>query len=292
MINFIKKNLVSLILALIVIALLNRNQTFSGSRLQSLPAVGSQYVSLDMASAPKMASNYSREIAPSDSSDRLVITDTSLSLQVKDVSQSIKQIETEAKNLGGFLVNSHLSKPEIAASGNITIRIPTNNLSQALDIFRKLSVKVVSESVVGTDVTDQYEDLDARLQVLYKTKAKFESIIDQAIKVPDLLEVQRELVSLQSQIDSIVGQQQYYKKSADLSKVVIYLSTDDLSLPYAPTGEWRPLVVFKTAIRSLLQTFRSVANLIIWLVVYSTIIVPLSLIYRLIRKRFFNNKSL
>ena len=109
--------------------------------------------------------------------------------------------------------------------------------------------------------------------------------MDQAVKVTDLLEVQRELVSLQSQIDSVIGQQQYYQKSADLSKVVIYLSTDDLSLPYAPTGQWRPLVVFKTAVRSLLQTLRSVGNLIIWLAVYSVIIVPLYLLFKFIKKK-------
>ena len=292
MITFIKKNLISIILAIILVFVLTKRNAILNSSFSSLPTTGGGYATLeeDMVAAPslKMATNYyGRQVAPSESTDRLVITDTSLSLQVKDVGSAIKKIQEETKNLGGFLVNSHLSKPEMAASGSITVRIPTDKLNQALDIFRSLSVKVVSESVVGTDVTDQYEDLDARLAVLNKTKAKFESIMDQASRVTDLLEVQRELVSLQSQIDSVVGQQQYYKKSADLSKVTVYLSTDDLSLPYAPTGQWRPLVVFKTAVRSLLQHLRQFGSAIIWLVVYSPLVLLAFVVYKLIKKRFF-----
>ena len=294
MINFLKKHWAVILLVLVLLNSLKNNFLGNVYNLSTPQSYNESYgIAMDaVGTAPKLAnlsapsiSLPGRQAAPSDSPDRLVITDTSLSLQVKDVSQTINTIQQETQKLGGFLVNSHLSKPEMAASGNITIRIPSDKLPQALEVFRSLAVKVVSESVVGTDVTDQYEDLDARLAVLYKTKAKFESIMDQAVKISDLLEVQRELVSLQSQIDSLIGQQEYYKKSADLSKVVIYLSTDDLSLPYAPTGQWRPLVVFKTAVRSLLQTLRSFGNLIIWLAVYSVIAIPLYLLFKFIKKK-------
>jgi hypothetical protein len=97
--------------------------------------------------------------------------------------------------------------------------------------------------------------------------------MDQAKLVPDLLSVQRELINLQSQIDSLKGQQKYFEQSAKLSKITIYLSTDELALPYAPDNSWRPAVVFKEAVRSLIYNLRSLANLIIWLVVYSPIII-------------------
>jgi len=264
MLTWFKKNWALSILILIGLVYLKNT---SSPRL--FPSTTSKTASLMAPEAYDLSANLgsaipSRQVAPSSSPDRIVITDTSLSLQVKDVSQTIKNIDQQTKDLGGFLVSSHLSKPELAASGNITVRIPSDKLQLALESFRSLAVKVVSESIVGTDVTDQYEDLDARLDVLNKTKAKFESIMDQATKITDLLEVQRELVNLQTQIDNIKGRQDYLTKSANLSKVVIYLSTDDLSLPYAPTNVWRPIVTVKTAVRSLLTTLRSLGNLVIW----------------------------
>jgi len=224
-------------------------------------------------------------VAPTDTADRLVIADTSLSLVVKDVPGVISQIESTAKTFGGYLVNSYLSKPETAASGNIVIRVPEEKRTEVLAALKKFAVKVVSESVSGTDVTDEYVDLQARLDILNKTKAKFEEISTKAFTVNDLLNVNRELINIQSQIDSIKGQQKYYEQSAKLSKITVYLSTDELSLPYAPTNEWRPVVIFKSAVRSLVGIFRSLGTLIIWLIVFSPIIVPAVLLYRWYKNR-------
>lgn len=280
MINWLKKNwLISLLL--LIILLLGKDKFFRTS-LYSSP---SYLTGADIALTPKNSSLLSREAPPTESQDRLVIKNTNLSLVVKDVSKTISQIESLAKSFGGFLVDSSLNKPESAANGTITVRVPQDKLSEALNEYKNLAVKVVSESVYGQDVTDEYVDLEARLEVLNKTKTKFEEIMDKAYAVQDLLSVQRELINLQSQIDSIKGQQKYYTQSAKLSKITVYLSTDELALPYAPTNQWRPLVVIKQAVRSLIADFQHLANAIIWLVVYSPIWVPLFLLFLFFKKR-------
>ncbi len=210
-------------------------------------------------------------VAPSESKDRLVITTTSLSMQVADVPSVVEKIQGSVEAMGGFLVNSNMSKPEGAASGSITVRVPTTKLKEALTAIKAFGVKVVSENVNGTDVTDQYEDLEARLEVLNATKAKFEEIMKQATQIQDLLNVQQQLISLQSQIDSVKGQQKYLDQTAKLSLVTIYLSTDDLALPYTPDTSWRPAAVFKEAVRSLVLNLRNIGSLAIWLAVYSPV---------------------
>lgn len=298
MINFLKRNWAVFILIIIGLVYLkdnylgNRYESFSPSyegEMDILPMSGG----VDMAmSSVKMGSvsNYGRQVAPSESADRLVIQDTGLSLQVKDVVKTIDEIETKTKEYGGFLINSRLSKPEGAASGNISVRVPEDKRKEAMAAYKNMAVKVVSESVNGTDVTDQYTDLQARLDVLLKTKMKFEDILDRATAVKDLLDVQQQLISLQSQIDNVKGQQKYYEQSAKLSKITIYLSTDELALPYAPTNEWRPVVVFKEAVRSFVGAIRNIGNLIIWSVVYSPIIVPIFFVIRYIKRKRKNQQ--
>jgi hypothetical protein len=288
MIQFIKKNWIWLV---VILALLFGKNLFTSlfgiSRVSSsitIPQFSSDSSFSSLTSSPNLG--YSKSsAAPSESIDRIIIQDTSLSLQVKDVGKVITEIEDTTKKLGGFLINSSLSKPEGAASGNISVRIPEEKRKEALLSFKNMSVKVVSESVVGNDVTDQYVDLEAHLEVLNKTKIKYEDILQKAEKVDELLSVQRELTSLQGQIDNLKGQQKYYEQSAKLSKVVIYLSTDELALPYAPTNEWRPTVIFKDAVRSLIQTFRGLGSLIIWAVVYIPVIIPIILIIWFIKRK-------
>lgn len=135
-------------------------------------------------------------------------------------------------------------------------------------------------------MTDQYMDIEARLKTLEKTKTKFEEIMDKATKVPDILQVQREIISLQSQIDSLKGQQEYLKNSAKSAKLTIHLSTDEWSLPYAPEdSSFRPNVIFKQAIRSLVQTIRGLVAKLIWVGVYSIIWVPIVIVIGIIWKK-------
>lgn len=291
MIALIKKNwLVILLIALIVFLAKDR---LISPQYSSLPSVYPTTMSVDSgiageAGMPKsLAMPYRQSAPPTDNPNRLLITDTNLSLVVTDVPKTIAQIETTTKSLGGFLVNSYLSKPEEGASGTIVVRVPEDKRTDALASFRQFATKIVSESISGDDVTDQYTDLDAQLAVLTQTKAKFQEILAKAVSLNDLLNVQRELINLQSQIDSVVGQQKYLSQSAKLSKITLYLSTDELALPYAPDNSWRPTVIFKQAARSLISSFRQFGSLFIWIVVFIPIWLPILAIFFYLKKRYF-----
>lgn len=177
--------------------------------------------------------------------------------------------------MGGYMVEGDLSNPQDAASGTITLRIPAKRLDEALEFFHGQAKTVVSENLQGTDVTDEYVDIDEQLRILQKNKARLEQIMDSASEISNIVSIQQQIFSLQSQIDSLVGKQKYLVSTASMAKVTIYLSTDELSLPYAPSNAWRPAVIFKHAVRSLMQTFQSVGTLLIWVFVYAAIWLPI-----------------
>lgn len=246
----------------------------------ALPAGSSKTALREIAPLPLVP-----ESPPTTQTDRLVVQESNLSLVVKNVRESVDKIVDQAKSVGGYMVSSSLSQPEEAPYANVVVRVPSKNLKLVLEYFRSLAVKVSSENLYGYDVTDEYTDIEARLATLNKTKAKFEEIMNKAEKIQDILEVQRQLISLQDQIDSLKGRQQYLEKTAELAKITLYLSTDEFSLPYAPAAPFRPAVIFKYAIRSLVGTLRSGVKLLIWVVVYSVIWLPILLIAWFLSKR-------
>lgn len=229
-----------------------------------------------------------RQPAPqTDTTNRMVVTNSNLSLQVANVPQAQQQIISTAQSLGGYMVSSNLSNPQDSPTATVVVRIPGERLNEALDVYRKLAVKVVSENLSGEDVTDQYVDNQARLDTLTKTKTKFEDILTKATAIQDILDVQRQIIDLQSQIDNIKGNQKYLDQTSKLSLLTIYLATDDLSLPYAPSQPWRADVIFKEAVRSLIGNLRNLASLAIWLAVYSVVIIPAVLIIAVAYRRFY-----
>ena len=283
-ISWIKTHKLIVLMSLIIIFLiLSKGSSTSQSSLRSdfLPAK-----QLSESGGGVKMSSVLPEAAPAvDVTNRMVIKSSNLSLLVTKVDDVQKKILKKVEDLGGYMVSVQLSNPQDVATSTIVVRVPAKTLDQALEYFRGISAKVISENLEGYDVTDEFTDLQARLDTLNKTKTKFEQIMDRASLIPDILEVQRELISLQSQIDSVKGQQLYYEKNAEMSKVTIYLSTDELSLPYAPSESWKPQAIFKQATRSLIGMLRSIGTLVIWIVVFSVIWVPALLIIRLIRRK-------
>ena len=137
-------------------------------------------------------------------------------------------------------------------------------------------------------VTDQFVDNEARLTILEKNQAKFEDIMDRATNVQDILQVQREIFNLQSQIDGIKGQQNYLSKTAQMAKITIFVSTDELALPYSPAEPWRPEAIFKRAVRSLVGTMQGLGTAVIWLAVYSVVWAPALGIFWYLKNRWGN----
>lgn len=286
--DWVKTNLLVVILLVLIVYLFTRQNGPIPYRMTGPFGIGGSsemgMAKLNMTSS-FMPPDYTPPAPPTSQPNRLVVRDTSLSLVATDVQSAIKNIEEEAVRLGGYLVDSNVSIPEGAASGTISVRVPSDKRSQAIDAFKQLVVKTVSESVSGADVTDQYVDMQARLEVLNKTKAKFEEILVKAEKVQELLEVQRELTNMQAQIDSLKGQQKYLEQTAKLTKITAYISTDELALPYAPDQSWRPQVIFKQAVRSLIGSLRGVGSTLIWIGVYAPVWLPILIIFWWIKRK-------
>ncbi len=227
-----------------------------------------------------------QESAPQpDVDDRMVVEHSNISLVVDNVRQKTDQILDYVAGRGGYMVSSSIRQLEEVPFGTVVVRVPSDELRPTLEYLRGQAIKVTSEYLSGRDVTDEYVDLESRLETLNKTKTKFEQILDQAAEVEDILNVQRELISLQKQIDNLIGRQEYLEKTAENAKITIYLSTDEWSLPYTPETEaFRPRVIFKQAVRSLVLTLRKVGKSVIWAGVFTPIWLPILLLV-LWRKR-------
>jgi hypothetical protein len=296
---WIKNNKLSALLLAIIAGYIIYNSfivrlaVMSPYRTAEYSGYGRSNQTLDTVSMEKSSIGIPAPEAPptTDTDERMVVRNSNMSLVVKDVSETQKQILSKTELLGGYIVSTNLRNPQDAATATITIRVPEQNLDQALDFFRALGTKVVSENLYGRDVTDEYIDIEERLEALSKTKARFEVILEQAEEVKDILTVQEELINVQEKIDNLKGRQKYLEQNAALSKVTIYLSTDEYSLPYTPSETWRPKIIFKKAVRSLIKTLRSIGSLAIWLGVYSVLIIPPIAIIWFVRKRKKSKQS-
>lgn len=278
---FIKQQWLGVFLFLVLILILGKSffgvsligNSYSGSRMYAEPAAISS-MGMDMMGKSVSSTSYPIEapVPPVESQSRKVTTDTTISEQVKDVRSVATELERIAGTYGGYLVTSQVSSPEGAQSGTVVLRVQSSKRSEALDAIKALAVKVVSEEVSASDITDQYTNLVERKAILEATKAQYASIRATAHEISDLVSITRELTAIQQQIDALEGQQKYLDGIAALSRITVYLSTDEYALPYTPDQPWRPEVIVKQAVRSLISNIRSLVTIGIWIGVYSPIV--------------------
>lgn len=222
--------------------------------------------------------------------ERLIIKTGALSVVVKDVPASIKSIIALAEKSGGFVVESNTYKSGNAPYGVVTIRIPSKIFDEGVGDIKALG-EVVSENIQGTDVTEEYVDLDSQLKNLRAAEEQFLAIMKQATKISDILAVQNELTNVRARIEGIEGRMKYLKQSSEMSSLTINLSTDPSVLPVVENenGEkWRPIVVIKDALRSLVELGKELVNGLIWIVIFApawgVALLIIWFIYRKVRK--------
>lgn len=267
-----------------ILYLVNLNSRLNNSYVSSTPGVGG-LPQENFQPKPFLGERSAGLAAVDQTANQVIIQESYLSLQVKDVRGSSDKIISYAKDKDGLFVSSSFNQPEESPFATVSVRVPIANLDESLTYFRSLGVKVVSENLQGVDVTDEFGDIQSRLDLLERTKSKLESLLDQATRVEDILNIQRELDYVLEQIDSLTNQKMQMEKGASLTKITIYLSTDELALPYAPDKSFRPALIFKQAVRSLVVSARGLAGLAIWLGVYAVVWLPVLAVLIWLAKR-------
>ncbi len=218
--------------------------------------------------APAFAEEQDASTAGLALANRLVIKNANLSIIVDDTAASVEAISRMAEGMGGFVVSLNTFQTtygpdaQPAQQASLTIRVPSEKLTDALSQIKGMAVEVQSESVSGQDVTSEYVDLKSRLANLEAAEKQLQSIMEEATKTQDVLDVYNQLVYTREQIEVIKGQMKYYEEAAALSSISLELIPNIATQPLEIAG-WHPEGTAKQSIELLIRIAQSIADLLI-----------------------------
>ena len=129
--------------------------------------------------------------APRD--DLQIVYTGSLQLVVGDLASALAKGKAAVLATGGYIGASQESNDGDRSVATITYRIPATRWEDAIDDLRGLATKVVAEQTQATEVGGQIIDLEARITNLRASEASLQEIARGAGRIPDLLEVERQL---------------------------------------------------------------------------------------------------
>lgn len=180
------------------------------------------------------------EIAPTevDVPNQMVIYQAELQLRVKKFEQTLQNLEAQVVKYGGYISESNVSKDGVEqVSGRITVRIPQKDFQAFLHDAEGQAAEVLQRNITGTDVTEEYVDLDSRLKSKRVVEERLTSFMQSAQKTEDLLKISADLAAVQEEIETIQGRMKYLENQTSLSTVHISLFENKVIVPNLEDGD-------------------------------------------------------
>lgn len=154
--------------------------------------------------------------------ERKLIRNGDISLEVSDLEKTQAAIEDWVKEFGGYISSSNNGEK----SSSYTVRIPSEKFDSAMDAVGALGT-LKNKNISTQDVSDQFYDLQSRLETKKVLREKLNGYLRQANSMQDILKVESELNSVQSDIESMEGRLKRLTSQIDFSTISVYVT-----LPY------------------------------------------------------------
>ena len=173
------------------------------------------------------------------STQRDVITTGMVSITVPDPIDSVQDAVTITEQAGGR-IDSRTENPATdnqPASANLTLRIPSDELDRTLAELKKLGT-LNFVSLNASDITQQTQDLDARITSLQTSVDRLLALMTEATSTADLIAVEGALSTRQSELEGLQAQRDYLSDQVDFSTITLDLYSTGTVEPGSPDGFW------------------------------------------------------
>lgn len=200
--------------------------------------------------------------------DRKLVRSASMSIEALDFDAVCASLLQLTEDLKGYVASADVTTPsydDARRSAFYELRIPSERYNDFLSGAESSgNVTNLQESV--EDITNQYVDVEARLESLQAQQERLYELLEQAQDIETVLAIQNQLTEIQYQIESYTAQQRSYDQQVSYSSIRVYVDevarvtekqdTFMQKLGAAFSGSWRLFgEVLQTLILALVTGF-------------------------------------
>lgn len=162
--------------------------------------------------------------APPKAAATHVIRTASLTVQVEDVPKALDEARTTVENAGGYVGDEDTSRDEEGRERTrLELRVPVDAYQDVLDGLEGAG-KLLHRGAKAQDVTDQVVDVESRVKSQRASVARVRELMDRATKLSDVVTLEGELSSRQTELEALLAQQASLKDRTSLATITLSLS--------------------------------------------------------------------
>lgn len=160
--------------------------------------------------------NINLENSSETTQERKIIKTGSLSYEVKNLSETEEKIAAWLEGFGGYIADTWTNRNNM----NVTVKVPSSSFEDAMNSTGDFG-ELLSRSISTEDVSENYYDLETRLETRKILQEKLESYLAGAKSISDLLEIERQLNDVTSELESMEKQFRRLSNQIDFSTISI-----------------------------------------------------------------------
>lgn len=210
--------------------------------------------------------------------ERKLIKTGDISFETDNLLETRNYIEQAVKKYNGYISADNEYKSSQNITSNLTVRIPSESFDTFLNEISSKVARFDNKNISVNDVTEQFLDVQARLKVKKELEQRYSEILKKASSVKEILEVERELTNVRSDIESMEGRLKYLQNQVSFSTLTIRFYKKEVSKAYSKTFGRRIADAFANGIDNIKWFFIGLVN--IW-----PFILLIVLLIMLIKKR-------
>jgi len=198
------------------------------SRGEAPAAPPSEAAGVTLGAAPPAAASASPLGQKPSVTNRKIIRQAELELEVATPGTTQTAIERLAEQHGGYVVSATRNTENgsaVEVRVTVTLRVPQAELMSTIAELKHFGRGIGSERITSDDVTDEYLDLAARSATQKQLEQQYLEILKRALTVKDAMEVQKELAEVRLEIERMQGRQQLLEKESAFSTLTVHLTT-------------------------------------------------------------------
>lgn len=146
-----------------------------------------------------------------DVDNRKLIKEGSLRFETDGIAETRKHIERICAQYKAYISSEQAYDYENRQEIQLEIRMPAQFFDSLFAHISSTAVKIESKDIRVRDVTEEFIDVEARLSAKKDLESRYRELMKQAVKVEEMLQIEREIGNLRAEIESIEGRLRYLK---------------------------------------------------------------------------------
>ncbi len=153
--------------------------------------------------------------------ERKLIKQGSIAFEVENLEQTHQRVTAALANFGGYLASDETSKSVGRKTTTLVVRIPAENFDAFLAAATEGVTQFDHKQIGVRDVTEEFLDVEARLKTKKELETRYLQLLEKAKNVNEILNIERELGNIRSEIESAEGRLKYLSNQVAFSTLNI-----------------------------------------------------------------------